>query len=53
MHETVIAEVEVIAVKYRGSGKDGVLRIVVFSTHTKDQIDYLTHKLGAILQSFV
>ncbi|MEA1876843.1 MAG: pyridoxal phosphate-dependent aminotransferase family protein [Bacteroidota bacterium] len=35
--------------KYRGSGDDGVLRIVVFSTHTKDQIDYLTNKLGALL----
>jgi len=36
-------------VKYRGSGDDGVLRIVVFSTHTKDQIDHLVHKLGAII----
>ena len=35
-------------VKYRGSGSDGVLRIVVFSTHTRDQIDYLCHKLGSI-----
>jgi len=27
--------------KYKGSGDDGVLRIVVFSTHTKNQIDTL------------
>ena len=31
--------------KYRGSGNDGVLRIVVFSTHTKAQIDILVESL--------
>ncbi|MCK5134668.1 MAG: pyridoxal phosphate-dependent aminotransferase family protein [Bacteroidales bacterium] len=30
---------------YRGAGKEGVLRIVVFSTHTKDQIDTLVEGL--------
>ncbi len=31
--------------KYRGAGSDGVLRIVVFSTHTQDQIDQLIEGL--------
>ena len=30
---------------YQGAGVEGVLRIVVFSTHTKDQIDYLISSL--------
>lgn len=34
---------------YRGAGNDGVLRIVVFSTHTKKQIDFLIEKLGKVL----
>ncbi len=34
---------------YRGSGNNGVLRIVVFSTHTKDQIDFLIEKLRKVL----
>jgi len=35
--------------KYRGSGDDGVLRIVVFSTHTKAQIDFLIKSLKNIM----
>ena len=35
--------------KYRGSGNDGVLRIVVFSTHTKTQIDFLIDSLKKII----
>lgn len=35
--------------KYRGSGDAGVLRIVVFSTHTKLQIDYLIENLKVVL----
>lgn len=31
--------------KYRGSGNEGILRIVVFSTHTKKQIDFLAENL--------
>lgn len=34
---------------YIGSGVNGALRIVVFSTHTKEQIDYLIHTLKTIL----
>ncbi len=34
---------------YIGSGKKGVLRVVVFSTHTETQIDSLTETLGALL----
>ena len=34
---------------YKGSGNSGVLRIVVFSTHTKAQIDYLFISLKEIL----
>ena len=36
-------------VKYVGSGADGVLRIVVTSSHTKPQIDYLISSLGVLL----
>jgi 7-keto-8-aminopelargonate synthetase-like enzyme len=35
--------------KYRGSGNAGVLRIVVFSTHTKNQIDFLLSNLSKVL----
>ena len=35
--------------KYRGSGDAGVLRIIVFSTHTKSQIDYLLENLEITL----
>ncbi len=34
---------------YIGSGENGVLRIVVFSTHTKEQIDYLITSLKKII----
>ncbi|MEW6005478.1 MAG: pyridoxal phosphate-dependent aminotransferase family protein [Stygiobacter sp.] len=34
---------------YIGSGENGVLRIVVFSTHTKEQIDYLISTLKKII----
>jgi 7-keto-8-aminopelargonate synthetase-like enzyme len=34
---------------YVGAGNDGVLRIVVFSTHTKSQIDYLIQVLKSVL----
>lgn len=34
---------------YRGSGNGSILRIVVFSTHTKQQIDFLTQKLEKVL----
>jgi len=34
---------------YVGTGKTGALRMVVFSTHTKDQIDYLISALKSIL----
>lgn len=36
-------------INYVGSGNDGVLRIVVFSTHTFEQIDYLIDSLKSIL----
>jgi 7-keto-8-aminopelargonate synthetase-like enzyme len=36
-------------INYVGSGEDGVLRIVVFSTHTFEQIDYLVDSLKSIL----
>jgi len=35
--------------KYKGSGDAGVLRVVVFSTHTKGQIDFLVKNLGDII----
>lgn len=35
--------------KYIGAGPEGVLRTVVFSTHTSDQIDYLIDNLKAII----
>ena len=35
--------------KYKGSGENGVLRIVVFSTHTKEHIDYLVDSLKEVL----
>lgn len=51
IHQALMDEgIYIQFVKYRGSGSDGVLRIVVFSTHTKDQVDYLTHKLGVLLR---
>ncbi len=34
---------------YMGTGKEGVLRVVVFSTHTEAQIDRLTETLGEFL----
>jgi 7-keto-8-aminopelargonate synthetase-like enzyme len=36
-------------INYIGSGDDGVLRIVVFSTHTSDQIDNLIYQLKKII----
>ncbi len=36
-------------VKYRGSGVDGVLRIVITSEHTKEEIDFLVSALGRLL----
>ena len=36
---------------YRGSGSSGVLRIVVFSTHTKAQIDFLIDKLRKVINA--
>jgi len=36
---------------YKGSGNSGVLRIVVFSTHTTTQIDYLTISLKDIIHN--
>ncbi len=36
-------------INYIGSGNDGVLRIVVFSTHTTDQIDNLLYQLKKII----
>ncbi|MCK5822137.1 MAG: pyridoxal phosphate-dependent aminotransferase family protein [Bacteroidales bacterium] len=52
IHQALMDEgVFIQFVKYRGSGDNGVLRIVVFSTHTKVQIDYLINKLGAILSA--
>lgn len=35
--------------KYRGAEENGVLRIVVFSTHSKEQIDFLAEKLRLVL----
>lgn len=35
--------------KYKGSGESGVLRIVVFSTHYKEHIDYLLKCLKEVL----
>jgi len=35
--------------KYIGAGEEGVLRIVVFSTHTKEQIDFLITELSKVL----
>jgi hypothetical protein len=34
---------------YTGSGEEGVLRMVVFSTHTHEQIDHLIDELGRVL----
>ena len=36
-------------VKYVGSGADGVLRIVVSSAHSKEEIDFLVSGLGKLL----
>jgi 7-keto-8-aminopelargonate synthetase-like enzyme len=36
-------------VKYVGSGADGVLRMVVSSEHTKEEIDFLVSSLGMLL----
>ncbi len=36
-------------VKYVGSGVDGVLRIVVSSVHTRDEIDFLVRSVGKLL----
>ncbi len=36
-------------VKYVGSGADGVLRIVVTSSHTKPQIDYLISSISMLI----
>ena len=35
--------------KYKGSGSEGVLRIVVFSSHSKEQIDFLAESLKELL----
>lgn len=37
-------------INYIGSGNDGVLRIVVFSTHTSGQIDNLIYQLNKIIK---
>jgi 7-keto-8-aminopelargonate synthetase-like enzyme len=34
---------------YPGAGADGVLRMVVFSTHTEEQIDRLIEELGRVV----
>ena len=50
MHEALMDKgIYIQYSKYRGSGNDGVLRIVVFSTHTKAQIDFLIDSLKKIL----
>lgn len=36
-------------VKYVGSGADGVLRMVVSSAHSRDEIDFLVNTLGKLL----
>jgi hypothetical protein len=36
-------------INYMGSGDNGVLRIVVFSTHTKEQIQNLVYELNRII----
>ncbi|MFA3781818.1 aminotransferase class I/II-fold pyridoxal phosphate-dependent enzyme [Melioribacteraceae bacterium 4301-Me] len=36
-------------INYIGAGKSGSLRIVVFSTHTEEQIEHLLYELGKIL----
>ncbi|WP_167612676.1 aminotransferase class I/II-fold pyridoxal phosphate-dependent enzyme [Maribellus sediminis] len=38
---------------YKGSGNDGILRIVVFSTHTQTQINILTEKLDSAMRKFI
>ena len=50
IHQTLMAEgIYIQFTNYRGSGNGGILRIVVFSTHTKQQIDFLTQKLENVL----
>ncbi len=34
---------------YPGAGADGVLRMVVFSTHTDEQISRLIEELGRVI----
>lgn len=36
-------------IHYVGAGKDGALRIVVFSSHTEEQIENLIYELGKIM----
>jgi len=36
-------------IQYVGAGEKGALRIVVFSSHTNDQIDYLVDELKKII----
>ncbi|MGW8317363.1 MAG: aminotransferase class I/II-fold pyridoxal phosphate-dependent enzyme [Bacteroidales bacterium] len=38
--------------RYRGSGKEGLLRMVLFSTHTKEQIDRLVEALDRYVERF-
>ena len=46
IHQALMEEgIYIQFAKYKGSGDAGVLRIVVFSTHTKTQIDFLIKKL--------
>ena len=50
VHECLLARgIFVQLSHYVGAGKDGVLRIVVFSTHTKEQIDLLVQNISEVL----
>jgi 8-amino-7-oxononanoate synthase len=50
IHQALMDEgIYIQLANYRGSGKDGVLRIVIFSSHTPQQIDFLAEKLELVL----
>ena len=54
IHQALMEEgVYIQFARYRGAGNDGILRIVVFSTHTQNQIDLLTEKLSTALSKYI
>lgn len=52
LHESLLREgIYIQHTHYRGSGSDGVLRIVVTSAHTKDEIKRLLECLGKAMEN--